>query len=174
MDIQNTHDSSVDLNVTNNTPIQTNDDSQQNVQSKTSLCDDVIKHEDMTDNDDGNEHKQEVKVIRGSNVSGRAWKQARSKKTITHKVKQAALTWEEKMEMKKQRLAMKALDDEIRQRKQEEEDLRKEKKKQAIIRKKQNVAKNAVVQQVTNKKKLRHMSSKQFKQLRQFHFDEIE
>ena len=118
--------------------------------------------------------KKEIKKpIRGANVSGRGWKDAYVKKGIASKVKNAALTWEEKQQIRERRKMMRAIDDEIMARKAEEEAKRKEAKKQAIIRKKQNIAKNTIVQQVTNKKKIRHMSAKQFKQLKSFHFDEI-
>ncbi|EDR27349.1 hypothetical protein, conserved [Entamoeba dispar SAW760] len=121
------------------------------------------------------EEKKEIKKpIRGINISGRPWKEAYKKKSIKDNVVTAGISWEEKMEMKKRRQMMKALDEEIRTRKAEEEIKRKEARKQAIIRKKENIAKNTIVQQITNKKKLRHMSGKQFRQLRTFHFDEIE
>lgn len=89
-------------------------------------------------------------------------------------MKSATLSWKQKMEDKAHRKMLKAMDDEIKAQRAEEERKRKEARKQSIIRRKQNIAKNTVVQQITNKKKLRHMGARQFRQLKNFHFDEIE
>ncbi|BFU18363.1 hypothetical protein EHI8A_063510 [Entamoeba histolytica HM-1:IMSS-B] len=135
----------------------------------------IIKEIIVKEEPDIKEEKKEIKKpIRGANVSGRPWKEAYKKRSIKDNVAMAGISWEEKMEMKKRRQMMRALDEEIRTRQAEEEAKRKEARKQAIIRKKENIAKNTIVQQITNKKKLRHMSGKQFRQLRTFHFDEIE
>ena len=115
-----------------------------------------------------------IKPVRGTNVSGTKWKEAHRKRSIAANVPTAGLSWKEKMEMKEQRKRMKALEDEIKQRNAAEEAARKEKRKQTIIRKRENALKNTVVQQVTNKKKIRHMSKKDFRKLCQYHFDEIE
>ena len=96
------------------------------------------------------------------------------RRSIEANVRGAGLTWKQKQELRERRMRMKALDAEIKKAREEEEAARKERRKQSIIRKKQNIAKNTVVQQITDKKKIRHMTKKQYRQLRQFHFDEIE
>ncbi|ELP91428.1 hypothetical protein EIN_155350 [Entamoeba invadens IP1] len=156
-------------------PKETTSSEQSKPAEKTKQADDLLDASLKEESELSCSQKEVIsKPIQSKNVSGRPWKQTHQKRSVNFNVNGAGMSWDEKMAIKARRKIMQKVDAEIMARKEEEEAKRKEARKESIIRKKQNILKNTVVQQVTNKNKIRHMTPKQYKQLKSYHFDEIE